>query len=303
MTNRHKKALMWAKAAAFLLLAAGFLGAVSEPLDSLAHLRPMLMIVIVLCGLATALLGSQRWDMVSATALVAAGVATYPHLPFTGPPDVGTGKLKLIQFNVRIHNDREADAAQWILAEKPDVLMLQEVLDETHPSFRQLAEILPNVVRCKSSGFGEVAVMTRFQVMAQHCAEGDGLAWAQVNRDGAPVTFASVHLHWPWPFRQWEQLDRLHPVFAAMPQPVVLAGDFNATPWSAAVKHVEKEIGSTAIGGFRLSFRPDLFHTGHGWPLLPIDHVLLPEGWRAAAIRLGPDLGSDHRPVVADLVP
>jgi endonuclease/exonuclease/phosphatase (EEP) superfamily protein YafD len=285
-------------AVAVLLL--GFFGTWVPQLDSFAHGRHVLVAVVVAgAGLAIAL----RWwrlGAFSAVVVVFALALSSPYLPFAGPPTIGAGKLKLIQFNVRIHNDREADAAQWIVSEKPDVVMLQEVLDETHPSFRLLDPILPYRVRCKSAGFGDVAIYTRFPNVIQHCGAGDGLAWIQVKVDGTPLTFASLHLHWPWPFRQWEQLERLRPVFETMPQPVLLAGDFNATPWSAAVKAVEAMTQSEAIGGYRTSLRLDVLHNGKPWPVLPIDHVLLPKGVVVRSVRMGPDMGSDHLPVIVE---
>jgi endonuclease/exonuclease/phosphatase (EEP) superfamily protein YafD len=286
--------------AALVLLVAGLLGAWVPQLDSFAHGRHVLVVLVAAGAVLAIALRWWRLGAIGAMAVAAALALASPHLPFAGPPILGAGKFKLIQFNVRIHNDREAEAAQWIVSEKPDVVMLQEVLDETHPSFRLLDPILPYRVRCKSAGFGDVAVYTRFPEVIQHCGAGDGLAWMQVKVDGMPMTFASLHLHWPWPFRQWEQLERLRPVFETMPQPVVLAGDFNATPWSAAVKAVEAMTQSKAIGGYRTSLRLDVLHNSKPWPVLPIDHVLLPKGVVAKSVRLGPDMGSDHLPVIVE---
>jgi endonuclease/exonuclease/phosphatase (EEP) superfamily protein YafD len=285
---------------AIAVLLLGFFGAWVQQLDSFAHVRHVMVAAVTIGALCALALRWWRMAAFGVVAVAAALLLSSPHLPFADPPTVGAGKFKLIQFNVRIHNPREAEAAQWIVSEKPDVVMLQEVLDETHPSFRLLDPIVPYRVRCKSAGFGDVAVYTRFPEIIQHCGEGDGLAWIQVKVDGTPLTFASLHLHWPWPFRQWEQLERLRPVFESMPQPVLLAGDFNATPWSAAVKAVEAMTKSKAISGYRTSLRLDVLHNGKPWPTVPIDHVLLPKGVEVRSVRMGPDMGSDHLPVIVE---
>ena len=49
---------------------------------------------------------------------------------------------------------------------------------------------------------------------------------------------------------------------------------------------------------------------GRGWgytfigakTTVRIDHVLISKGWHRAACRVGPNVGSPHRPVIADLV-
>lgn len=85
---------------------------------------------------------------------------------------------------------------------------------------------------------------------------------------------------------------------AAVRGPVLLAGDFNTPPESALFRDV--------WAGF-----PDAFsQAGWGWgytflnrrTAVRIDHVLAGPGWECVRCRVGPDLGSPHRPVLADLV-
>jgi endonuclease/exonuclease/phosphatase (EEP) superfamily protein YafD len=290
----------WGTIAAVVLLVAGFVGPWSKQADSLSHFRHVL-VIIALMGAVFALMRKQKiLAGLAAISAIAAVVLSYPHLPFLGPQAEGKGTYKLIQFNVKIHNARAAEAAQWIVSEKPDVVMLQEVLDETHPSFRLLDPILPYRARCKSARLGDVAVYTRFPEIIQYCSAGSGLAWIQVNADGTPITFASLHLKWPWPRGQWDQLEQLRSELQNLKQPVVLGGDHNAAPWSAAVRTVERWTKSKVISGYRTTFWPDVLHNEAPWPALPIDHVLIPEGFRVESIRTGPVMGSDHKPVVVE---
>jgi len=39
----------------------------------------------------------------------------------------------------------------------------------------------------------------------------------------------------------------------------------------------------------------------NGWIRVRIDHVLTGPGWYADSVKLGPDLGSDHLPLIVDL--
>lgn len=295
--------ITWATALAGMLLVFGFFGAWLAPADAVAQFRHILTALVVAGAIVTAFAGHRRFAINAALVGVAGLVLLDPHLPFQGPPAEGDAKIKLIQFNVKIHNAQEAEAAKWIINEQPDVVTLQEFLSTEHPGLEGLSNVLPNRVSCASSRLGDVAIFTRFPVITQGCTPGDGLAWMQVNVGGKPMTFASLHLPWPWPSRQWDQLAKLEPVFAGLPQPVVLAGDFNTVPWSAAMASVERRLKAKTIAGYRTTLWPDVFHNGQAWPMFPIDHVLLPDGIQATAVRIGPVIGSDHRPVIAKFDP
>jgi vancomycin resistance protein VanJ len=78
---------------------------------------------------------------------------------------------------------------------------------------------------------------------------------------------------------------------------VIIAGDFNMP--------VESSIYRTYWGGCRNAF--STVGHGFGWTrFLPhfsirIDHVLSCSGWRPLRALVGPDLGSDHLPLIVDL--
>jgi len=85
--------------------------------------------------------------------------------------------------------------------------------------------------------------------------------------------------------------------------PVILAGDFNATPTSPSTASL------TALG-FTDAYDLGGYGPGHTWPnrtfakFLPgirIDHVYLSEGPTCTASHVGEPIGSDHRPVIADI--
>jgi endonuclease/exonuclease/phosphatase (EEP) superfamily protein YafD len=80
--------------------------------------------------------------------------------------------------------------------------------------------------------------------------------------------------------------------------PVIVAGDFNATPWSHGMRPlVAAGLRDTQLGhGFSATWQRRI-------PIfaIPIDHVLVAGDLTAAARWTGPDLGSDHRPIVAEL--
>ena len=152
---------------------------------------------------------------------------------------------------------------------------------------------------------------------------GGGIAGAvaavyRLQTSSGPVALANVHL--ATPRQALEAVIRLDPdagertrrnvasrrrQFEALArwarvqrEPVILAGDFNTLPESALFRE--------HLGGYANAYSV----AGFGWgnthftrrTAVRIDHVMTGAGWTARRCRVGPDVGSAHRPVVADLV-
>jgi hypothetical protein len=85
-------------------------------------------------------------------------------------------------------------------------------------------------------------------------------------------------------------------VMAAAPGPVVAVGDFNATPFSAVTRAFARDSGLARVSA--LPSWPSFV----GLPQVAIDHIFVSPGIGAGRVRLGGPGGSDHYPVIADLV-
>jgi endonuclease/exonuclease/phosphatase (EEP) superfamily protein YafD len=83
--------------------------------------------------------------------------------------------------------------------------------------------------------------------------------------------------------------------------PLIIAGDFNATADSPIYRQTWTRFGNafSASGfGFGHTERPNKF----GWQFgIRIDHILFGSDWRACRCWVGPEVGSDHLPLIADL--
>jgi endonuclease/exonuclease/phosphatase (EEP) superfamily protein YafD len=81
--------------------------------------------------------------------------------------------------------------------------------------------------------------------------------------------------------------------------PVVMVGDLNATPWCHGMKPVfAAGLRDTRWGrGLATTWR-----SNNPLVAIPIDHVLIKGALAVANHRIGPELGSDHRAVVVDLL-
>jgi endonuclease/exonuclease/phosphatase (EEP) superfamily protein YafD len=97
-----------------------------------------------------------------------------------------------------------------------------------------------------------------------------------------------------------DQLKKLAELIITMPTPLVLAGDLNTSSFNPVYKRLVEDTGlrdSRRGFGVQASWPTS-------WALMrtTIDHVLISPRVRVIDRRVGPYIGSDHFPVVIDLL-
>jgi endonuclease/exonuclease/phosphatase (EEP) superfamily protein YafD len=146
-------------------------------------------------------------------------------------------------------------------------------------------------------------------------ARGELRGAAEVLKTELPTVFAELALrgarlrivltHPPPPISaralamQYVQLAEIAPR-AAGAGPVVIMGDFNATPWSRPFAWLREHTGlcdSRAGFGIQASYP-----TESTLLRIPIDHLLASCTVGVRDRRIGRDVGSDHVPVLVDLI-
>lgn len=265
-----------------VLLATTYAGALHPAGDSLGVGRPLLAVLLVVAGLSWR--GVAGWAAALAGALALAPIL-WAMRPAEGPAP-GQG-IVLYQKNLLFSLSDPSAIAADIRASGAEVALLQELSQGNGEVADLLADLMPHQAICPSNTPGTVAILSRWPfVAAPQCATGVGLAWVQVALPQGPAALASLHLDWPWPQGQPEQVALLLPRLRALPRPVILGGDFNAMPWSHTVASIAEATGTRRAGPLRPSFSLG------GLPIT-IDHVLVPPGWTAAS-QTRPRLGSDH---------
>jgi len=295
-----RRVLSVASALVVGLLAASYLGVVHGLGDSLAVVRPALAAVAVVLGglLLVVRDGGRRWP--GLLALAVGLVAGVPVVSSSWPAAAERGArpeaYHVYQKNLSFRLADPAPLIADIAGYAPDFVTLQEVTTRTGAVMAGLTEQLASQHLCSFAGVGGVAVLSRWPMIAgtARCAEGDGLAAMQVTTPDGPVWIVSMHLHWPFPYRQSEQLARLIPVLEGLRGPIVIGGDFNMVPWSYTLGAVARVTRSERAGSVTYSLP-----MARGWVTLPIDHVLVPRGKGATSARRLPPLGSDHHGVLA----
>lgn len=283
----------------FFAGAAGLLGGFAggyHPLgDSLAVFRlyALLALAVALLGFA---LSRRRFAAALSVSLLLFGGFSLRHQLMPSPPVEG---FTLLQSNTRFSNDARL-LVDFAKVNAPDIITLQEITTRSIPQLAQLRGLYPYQVICPYSGVGGVAILSKFrflQPQGQGCLEGRGMVSAQIDVPFGALTVVSLHLYWPWPHSQAKQLANLLPELEALEGPVIVAGDFNMVPWATTISQTEAATDTRVVSGLR--FSKSLFS---GMVQLPIDQVLVPNGWPASAT-LAPQLGSDHNAILAQFVP
>jgi len=234
--------LLQASAAISLPLLAGFFGALHPALDSFAHFRVHLAVLLVAISLPL-LAGALRWPGLLAMLFGIGALATVSGIPGLGvvhasfqPRDPGAAAYRLLQMNLRFDNAEPAKVISLIGRIQPDVMTLEEVSEMWEAKLDLLVAAYPHRIDCGGGpGTFGVAILSRRPLLAGiGCSHDGALARAIVNFGGRHVEVAAVHLGWPWPFDQPAPLDELAPALGELAGTAMFAGDLNATPWSAA---------------------------------------------------------------------
>jgi endonuclease/exonuclease/phosphatase (EEP) superfamily protein YafD len=306
-------ALAVAAGVAALAILLGFLNALHPAFDSLSHFRLHLAAGLVAAGLLLLATRFRRGGLAGiAIASICFAATPGTWLDTVGgtranasasPPDRAV--YRLLHFNARYDNPAPERFLSLIARIRPDIVTVNEVSQLWRARLETLSAAYPHRIVCDARGkVGGVAILSRrpFSPGASaECADGGTLAVADVDFAGQTVAIGALHLYWPWPFEQSQQVARLTPRLRALPDAAILAGDFNAVRWSETVRTiadagrlgVADPVGPTWLPGGA----PDALRRAAG---LGIDHVLAGSGVVVTAIGRAEDAASDHLPVVVE---
>jgi vancomycin resistance protein VanJ len=252
----------------------------------------------------------------------AGAVAIFPIMGFcvpwrglmASPPD--GWRVRVLTCNVfQRHHDEDRLAA--LVAEiRPDVVALQKWPDEKPPRF---VTEEPGWHVCSDKGLLLASRFPRTSGPVLNDRHGWHAVIARHDLEGpaGPIHFFVVHLLTPRRGLQamlserWRGVGQLEANCAerrseslaarqlvdGVAGPVLIAGDFNLP--------TDSSIYQESWSDFNNAFSQAGWGLGHTFFTrrigIRIDHVLASPGWRVGDCRVGPDIGSDHRPVIADL--
>jgi len=295
-------------------LVAGFFSAWHPAFDSLAHFRAHLAIATAISALPALFL--RYWKEAGASIFLGmaafATISNGASLPSLGqvnaafePKTETSAVYRLLHLNLRFDNQTPEKVLSLIGRVQPDVVTLNEVSVDWTEHLALITAAYPYRIICDAKSLvGAAAILSRRPFAAggaRACNKEGSLATAEIDLGGRAITVAALHLKWPWPFEQPEQIESLTAPLSALGTTVLLAGDLNATPWSHAVARIAEAGGLTRVGGsaptwlyrkLPKSLRP--------WIGLPLDHIFRKGALEVHSVKTLGDVGSDHSPVLVE---
>ncbi len=289
----------------------GFFGKWFWVFDLAASFRPQYAVGLLAAGTALLL---RSWPRLGWVILIM-GLANLAYVApmFWGkqnvPPE--SPRLRVVSINVHGQNHEYDKVTEFLNRVDADVVFLHETnrLWEAALSQAIVGGRLPyrqHRSRPDNLIFSTL-VLTRglpSEVISHGWAENEARATEVVIGLGeAEITLLGIHPLAPTSGRRAGLRDAQFEFVADWAEraagPIVVAGDFNATPWS----HV---FGPLAHAGLRNSQRG--YGLSASFPVrgsfltrIPIDHLLHSSHLLVADRWLGPNVGSDHFPLVVDL--
>jgi len=298
----------------------GFGGRWSPVLDAIGFFRIQFAVLAAVSGALA--LGLRRWYIAGIGFFVAAfAVATlgpvWRSVERTIAQTTQTRAVTVMTANVFGRSNPSLHlTASILMAADPDVLAVVEAPRAWSKPSALLARQYPYSTAQPKSRNGAI-LFSKFPLsrIETAFASPDSPAFATAFADlgrGAGLEVTAVHLSWPLVANdaQTKQIAIIGSLLPAGVTSKILMGDFNAVPWSAAMKRVEANTGLSMVGGFRRTWRggyPNPLHFALTSSLygkeIPsvlgqhIDHVLLSSDIGIETVELIPLPGSDHHAV------
>lgn len=302
-----------------VLTLAGYVGSFRY-LEILSDYRPFLL-ALGLLGLLPAVVLRKCWPRIGivtvslwVATIVINGIEVLPwllaHKPAPALSSEAATHIKAIAFNVEGVNTNYAGTRAFVEREAPDILMVCECNVRWSGELRSLTNQLPHHFRDDAM---DIEVFSRYPFSRSHAfnfGPARGFHLLGIYLDGRrEFGFVATHTyprHWlgskGFRWRTQALEEGLGKELHDFSIPLLVMGDLNASPWSPAYK---KMIRSSGLQDARRGNGLLVTQHGHGaltrWLWRPIDHCLYSSGLEVTKIYTGPDLNSDHLPVVAEV--
>jgi len=266
-------------------------------------------------------IGLTRRPLPSLMALACVAALTAQLLPWYWPPHVVTGgspgNFRILIANVNTQNQNFEAVLTFAQQANPDLALFMEVDERWVEQLNRLMTTLPHFSG-QANPYNSGIVLYSRQPLANvervnFSADSTPSLITTLTVNDQTVTLVGTH---PLPpvkptffHSRNRQLDLLGQYLQTVERPKIVIGDFNITMWSPYYQRFIRQTGLKNVrDGFGiLPSWPTSATYGPvpGWMAgllaIPIDHGLLSPELTVTDVQVGPNVGSDHRPVVIDL--
>ncbi|MEO1019258.1 MAG: endonuclease/exonuclease/phosphatase family protein [Pseudomonadota bacterium] len=296
---------------------ASWLGRWDWRFDLISHFRPHLAIGSILFALVALLFVRYSASAIGFGLFVVQCYLLITVIP--APIATAAGStLKVMTINVLNDNDRHHDLVSLVEREQPDLLALQEMDWTWAETARTLAKLFPFSTVPDHRHPPRNQIFSRFPIIENRMERSPAVdkrsgpttaLFTTLDIDGTPVEFINMHPSHPMSDRLWRwrnaYLNWISETLAMRPdnRPAIVVGDWNLSPWSPFYSEFMEKTGLRDAAA--LSYAEPTRHP-RGFPELfllgvTIDHIAVSPDIAVLSSDVGPEMGSDHRPVCATL--
>jgi endonuclease/exonuclease/phosphatase (EEP) superfamily protein YafD len=288
----------------------GYLGKFNIFFELSSHFKLQYLLVGFSTFIFFALVRSKkRWLLVSAFCIIINLAEIVPWY-FPAPAWAGATPgqhLRILHSNVLRSNRRYSEVISLVKAEQPDIAVFVEVNTSWAKELSVLSEIFPYYSQQQESEIFGSAIYSKLPLenaSVKAFSNQRKSLLVDVKFQGEIISLILVHPTVPVKQESFinrnKQLAAIGEYAAQVKNPLIVVGDFNTTMWSPFYKNMVK------TGNLRNA------RSGFGilptWPTflplayIPIDHFLVSKEIGVLKIRTGRNVGSDHLPLITDLV-
>jgi endonuclease/exonuclease/phosphatase (EEP) superfamily protein YafD len=216
--------------------------------------------------------------------------------------------FKVYSANLHISNDDLSNLNKELQVVEPDIILLLEVTPHHFDELQSTINKYPYRVESRSIGKFEIGFVflskypilnNRVTKLTERC---NFVLEAMIDINQNPTMFYGVHSPRPGTIKYVERKNQFHWLarqIKAQLLPVIVAGDFNATPYSPIFRGL---VEATGLKDSRIGFGWQPSWPTYFPPLwIPIDHVLVTPDIQVRKRTTGSYIGSDHYPVITEL--
>ena len=268
-------------------------------------------------GLFTFYLGTRSFKYI-ALSLITLSINAYDIVPLFArkefPAVSGkTQNLTIVQFNRYIDNLQDNKVIQWLSNKKNkfDIVLIQEINPSFVQELKSLVQIYPyQYITPQRGNFGQVLLSKKEIVGDIPKTSSDKPSFYLTAKirlsETESLTFYGIHIMPPktptMAINRNSQLNIIGQSISNDTSKIKIAvGDFNITPYSYFFSRFKEKVG---LKNTMAGFGPQ-----NSWPSvspidilrIPIDHIFVSKNMQVLERRVGPNLGSDHFPIIVKL--
>jgi endonuclease/exonuclease/phosphatase (EEP) superfamily protein YafD len=251
----------------------------------------------------------RHWFLAASAAVLAtANLALIVPLYFGGGDVPAAGKtVRVLSLNVHFLNRDFEPTLALIRREKPDVILLMEFTPAWAEAINKLAAEYPYSHEIPRHSPAGIALLSRHEITDLEIHELHDVRLptviAGIATPSGRLTVVGTHPASPGSPEHFDarnrQLAEVAKLAGERSGPVVLIGDLNCTSWSPYFADL---LQVSQLRDSRLGYGVEPTWPWFPLPLrIPIDHGLVSREVSVVDRRVGPAVGSDHRPILLDL--